>query len=521
MPLTSLNEIDDNLQYSFSKKTDMPYTLGTPTSNSPFEMQYFRGIIECDNLDNLNLQLVAGNQSFDENSLNNHEIIISDYAAFELRRTGYLGLDNQGNYGVIHPNSLEDQINSSVRIYSTNYKIIGVFKTNYEDFLPLIVSETYVDDDNQKASSLDALKNYYYARVFGPSGFYNKYVLDNANDFAPTTFSMSVSRVPLYEFDSAGDRLDETLTYKDLYIGNISSFLSYENYRTKLIGRQTLVWGQIPSSLKNNQIILTTNWIGYNGGFNSREAINEAIPTLQENLYINKMLDSNTVDYTLYGGGFEIVAVISISNNATDSDRLSEVGAFFSDDFSYRLNNSIYDFDQMVTTTYNNTSKNSRLFNKFYKNGYHILNIDGKVPTDTLDIQSFQTFGLIAGVVVFVFAILFMFNYVSTSIKKRRKEIGILRATGARSNDILKMFLVEEGILAIVATLVSLLLIVYIRGIVNEQLGNVAIGINIINISFIFVLLYVVATLIFFVITTLIPVMSIAKMKPIDAIRKI
>ena len=55
--------------------------------------------------DDLNLNIIAGKSSFDENSLANHEIIISDYAAFELRRTGYLGCETTFDITVVNNNT--------------------------------------------------------------------------------------------------------------------------------------------------------------------------------------------------------------------------------------------------------------------------------------------------------------------------------------------------------------------------------------------------------------------------------
>ena len=55
--------------------------------------------------------------------------------------------------------------------------------------------------------------------------------------------------------------------------------------------------------------------------------------------------------------------------------------------------------------------------------------------------------------------------------------------------------------------------------IVNQSLGNVDIGLNIITIRFIHVILYIAIVSLFFIVTTILPVISVAKMKPIDAIR--
>ena len=194
----SLNELQDefkNINFAIGKEVDLKYTSGTLLTNSAFEMGKFKGIVECENITDLNLNLIEGKANFDDNSLENHEIIISDYAAFELRRTGYLGCDVDGTYGVVKPTILQEQINTQVLINTTLYKIVGVFDTNYEDFLPLLVSEIYVTGGQEQASSLHALKSYYYARVFGPTGFYQKYIDESGFDVEQTYFEVSASKL--------------------------------------------------------------------------------------------------------------------------------------------------------------------------------------------------------------------------------------------------------------------------------------------------------------------------------------
>ena len=54
------------------------------------------------------------------------------------------------------------------------------------------------------------------------------------------------------------------------------------------------------------------------------------------------------------------------------------------------------------------------------------------------------------GVVVAIFAMLLLFNFISVSITHKKKEIGILRAVGARSTDVFKIFYAESAIITII-----------------------------------------------------------------------
>lgn len=523
--LGELNTLNENANYTLSKQIDLKYKPSSKQTNSPFEMKYFRGIVECNNASELNLNMVEGLGSFDDNSLANHEIIISDYAAFELCRTGYLGLNANGDYGINHPDSIKDVVNTSVMINLTHYKIIGVFETNYEDFLPLLISEGYIDNKDNQISSLNSLKSYYYARVFGPKGFYSKYLEENKSDLPTAYFKVTAEKIPVYDYNSSEGTVLDSMNYKSFSATKDDKFYVFDDVMKEVGSKYDVIWsksedGTIPNKLKENQLVLSYSWI--RESLYEPELIQKAIASFNSNIKVIKMKNYNDEDYPVQVGGFEVVGVIDIDDSLYyEGKNCSEIHMFFAPSNVEKYMNTINTFEQILFTLNNGVSRNSNDIDRLFKNNYRVLNIDGRVPTDSLDLESFKTVALMASIVVFIFATLFTFNYVSGNIKKRKKEIGILRATGARGIDVLKIFAIEQGIIALIVSLFSILIIIYGMNLANGQLGNVDIGINIISLSFVHVAIFVLFTVLFFVITTIIPVRSIAKMKPIEAIRTI
>lgn len=63
---------------------------------------------------------------------------------------------------------------------------------------------------------------------------------------------------------------------------------------------------------------------------------------------------------------------------------------------------------------------------------------------------------LYAGIVLAVFSFLLMFNFISASITAKKKEIGILRAIGARSIDVFKIFFSEALIIALICIVLAM-----------------------------------------------------------------
>lgn len=519
-----LNSTYSHTNFAAGKVLDIAYTSSIPSSESAFEMKSFKGIIECDDINSLNLNIICGKSKFDENSLNNHEIIISDYAAFELRRTGYLGYDVNNNYCVNRPTSIEEQINTSIKLGDIAYPIVGVFKTNFQEYLELLVSETYVEDENSQSSSLNALKSYYFARIFGPKGFYKQYVNENNVYKNTKVFDITINDIPVYKTDDSGSIIEGSYTLGSLKYDDFLSFPIYEDVIKASVGKATykFIYGSKPQTLKDNQVVLTTSFLN-DIGIKTDSQIRMAIRKINNsNCNIAKFNDDN-VSSLIYNKPIEVVGVIEFTMNSQTSilsDNFNRYYMMFSKEFANELSSSLYMFDQVLFTLSGSKLNYINKMNTFSKNGYSILNIDGSQFSNS-NIEAIKSISLITSIVMTLLAFLIMLSYVTSNIKGRMKEIGILRATGAKGSDIIRIFAVEEGVLALFVSCVCVLITSYICRIINNILGNVDLHIQIVSFDFVSIILIIFGTAFFFAITTLLPVIKIAAMKPIEAIKKI
>ncbi len=521
--VNDLNSKYKNTNFAAGKVIDINYTSSIKEGESSFEMKSFKGIIECDDVSQLKLNIICGKGKFDENSLKNHEIIISDYAAFELRRTGYLGYDINNNYCVNRPTSNEEVINTSIKLGNYSYLIVGIFKTNYQDYLELLVSESYVSNESSQSSSLNALKSYYFARIFGPTGFYKQYVDENNVYKNEKIFDITINDVPVYKIDSNGHILDNSYSLATLQYDDFLAFPIFEDIIQSSFGKATykFIYGAYPSELKDNQVVLTYSFLK-DIGITSTSQITRAIEKINNNCKISKYNDDN-VSSIIYNKPIEVVAVIDFTMKSQSSifaENFNRYSMMFSSSFANELSSSLYMYDQVLFTLSGSKLSYINKMNSFSKNGYSILNIDGSEFSSS-NIEAIKSIALLVSIVMILLAFLIMLSYVSTNIKSRMKEIGILRATGAKGNDIIKIFAVEEGIIALFVSCVSIIITANICKIINGILGNNDLHIQIVSFDFISVLLMLLGTIMFFAITTLLPVIKIASMKPIEAIRKI
>ena len=111
-------------------------------------------------------------------------------------------------------------------------------------------------------------------------------------------------------------------------------------------------------------------------------------------------------------------------------------------------------------------------------------------------------------------------NFIATSISYKKQEIGILRAIGARSSDVFKIFFSESFMIALMNFVLSVITTVVITAIINGALREeVGILITILNFGFRQLALLFVISVAVAAVASFIPVYRIASKKPIEAIR--
>lgn len=124
------------------------------------------------------------------------------------------------------------------------------------------------------------------------------------------------------------------------------------------------------------------------------------------------------------------------------------------------------------------------------------------------------------GVVLAVFAALLLFNFISMSISNKKKEIGILRAMGARGADVFKIFFSESGIIVgiciVFAVLGTFLVTVILNGFIHSGLG---LPVALFSFGALSVVLMVAVAAVVAFVGTFLPVWFTAKKKPVDSIR--
>lgn len=118
-----------------------------------------------------------------------------------------------------------------------------------------------------------------------------------------------------------------------------------------------------------------------------------------------------------------------------------------------------------------------------------------------------------------VFAALMLMNFISTSINYKKREIGVLRALGARGSDVFGIFLNESMLIALINfALAAIATIVGCKVINAALISSIGYSISLLNVGIRQIVLILAVSCGSAILASLLPTSKISRKKPIDAI---
>ena len=180
---------------------------------------------------------------------------------------------------------------------------------------------------------------------------------------------------------------------------------------------------------------------------------------------------------------------------------------------------------EFAVTTLTGTDSD-REFVRFLEN-YNDENIRYTIQSDatsTLNmfesmLSSVTSVFLYVAIAFAVFASLLLMNFISTSISYKKREIGVLRALGARGSDVFGIFFNESMVIALINfALAAIATFVGCTLINSSIIAELGISIYFLNFSIRQVLIILAVSVGTAFLASLLPVVKISRKKPIDAI---
>ncbi|MBE6136825.1 MAG: ATP-binding cassette domain-containing protein [Erysipelotrichaceae bacterium] len=125
------------------------------------------------------------------------------------------------------------------------------------------------------------------------------------------------------------------------------------------------------------------------------------------------------------------------------------------------------------------------------------------------------------GIILAIFATLLLFNFISVSITNKKREIGILRAVGARGLDVFKIFFSESVVIVAICCVIAIVGSIVTCNIINNAMGEGLAGVRLLVFGLPSIILIIILSILVSFLSTFLPVYSIAKKKPVESIRAI
>lgn len=178
---------------------------------------------------------------------------------------------------------------------------------------------------------------------------------------------------------------------------------------------------------------------------------------------------------------------------------------------------SLGEVDRARDQIYNYMSRERRT--KEGKEDFSISTAESSLNNINNILNGIQIFVLVIATISMIVGSIGVVNTMFTAVLERTKEIGIMKAIGAKNSHIFKLFLIESGLLGLVGGILGIILGWFVAVLGTRALSNLLNRTVSPSISVSFVILLLVGSFVLGAISGIIPAMQAANMKPVNALR--
>ena len=442
---------------------------------------------------------------------NENEIVLTNYLADAFLITGY--------YDGVKNNKLQsasELIGRNIKINQSTYTISGLIDThfNYEKFAPIMYG--YDELDVAKTilafaleSELQSLqRNSLNTAAFIKEGCIEAFQSQDLYSFYKQ--KGSVYLVNTAGIDSEYDYMPHTYVYGGVLEHNKVTITWLDGEKSELTGNEVVI-----SKCVLKALIEVDDSYDFTNITQIKQDLQNA--NIQRVIY----------DYLNGEREFHDINVVGICEDIPTENEYSYIPPYIiiSHELYEEINlqpiDAYYDF--IVGPMPSSRATIKQLVQDSYQNvdHYRLTNIvceEIEYIDDILEVLS-KVF-LWIGVFFAIFACLMLANFINNSIHYKKQEIGILRAIGARSIDVFKIFYAESIIIAAINYVVSIIAIIITVICINYSFrSNMNLMISVLRFGIRQIIIVLLITMFTAFIATFIPIFRIAKKKPIDAIR--
>ncbi len=398
--------------------------------------------------------------------VNEADILITDYTAEVLLY--YKAFPDADN--------INDLIDKELILENIRFKITGILDTEF--------SKETVEDGS------------FYTPMIGQ--FSTIYTLEENKD----SFVKMINNSGIHLFIF---REDFSVT-NNVIVSNQSSY-SKDDFK---------IIGEYP--VEEDEILVSTNYLIFTYGIDIMKNLNDLIgKEIIVNYYKYKVDTRLSIDKV----DEKITKKYKLAGIFNSNENYTKVGIIVSDNNFISLCEEAESIDSIHVVFSKNEKDNYKLITDLSKIGYkHHTSYSEHIYSLKQMSIDMKPMLLIVASVFGVFAAVMVLTFISMSINLKRKEIGILRAIGSRGIDIAKIFITESIIIGLIAAILSAIAVkvstIYIDKSIQYVLNN---NFTILYLDYLSVIYVFVLAIGMSILSSIIPIIKIAKEQPIDAIR--
>lgn len=505
-------------------------------------------------LDSLNFELIAGKipsiseEGFEEIAISKY--IYNQFLKYDLKE--YNGTD-------VYVDTLDDVLGKKIYLNNAKFIIVGVIDTNYNE-------DRY---DNKQSSLLyeeNAMFNYGLHNIFFVrEGYYND-VINNPKYNG--TYEINVNE-NMYLFSDKAEIL-KNFSYNQISTMNkLPNKVYWKNgiEKTSLDDNQILIpyskipqyreMGNLPSflelleTIKNDlalefsnahyheiqdeynfgkesyaKYIVNTSVNYYHNGIDKFYFENLALEKLFNEIYFSFFSDLS-LEYSFFGiNEYKAnVEVVGFYDYTEFKDNMYQTPLILSDTLFSNFNDARSgDYNFVLTSLKNDYYKDIDLIDySFDVSDYYINNeITESIEYINNSLYEISRFFLYTGFVFLIFSSILLYNFINSSIKNKKKEIGILLALGARRKDVFTIFYSEAFLINIIIIILSISGLYIICTVFNNYFkNNLDLLIQIFNPGIRQIFLMFLVSFLVTIISCFKPINSFAQKKPIEVIKNL
>ncbi|MBS7183127.1 MAG: ABC transporter ATP-binding protein/permease [Eubacterium sp.] len=429
---------------------------------------------------------------------NNNDIAISEYVFETFKKAGYVP---SGKGEKVEIKSYNDLIGKSIALGNNQYKIVGIFNTNVD-----IKRYEAVAEDQSKKTSAEKLVTFALTNE-----------LDNIQQYSLSTVAIVGKEKMNQLIANKGNFIKLNEAY--IYLNNDNAEINGDKMASlKDINMKDIHWiGAKKEKLADNEVIVDIINIDF---FNKGKSEKETIKYLKNNTFTINYGDDKT---SKEENKIKVVGYVDSSKNENYN------GVYVVPQNIYNFNSKWKKAQGEYSFAITGMPKTSGDIEKLVR--YCYTEQDGmkyqmqNSVTYELDsvnevLKVLSKAFLYVGIGFAIFAMIMLANFIATSISYKKQEIGILRAIGARSHDVFRIFFAESFVIAMINFVLACVTTGILTMIINNAL-RIEVGILISILSFgirqVALLLLISVGIAF--LASFVPVYKIASKRPIDAIR--